>query len=303
MHASSKSVRRLPLIAAICLLVATTAFAQSQPQQQQQQPQQQGQQQQQPGQAPTTNKPANPQAAPLTLDSAPAPVSAEEDAAIKAFRDTKPEDTAAKDKVGEDFLQKYPQSRYRAEVYNWQVKSYYTKNQIEKMEEAGDKELALTPNDPQTLALVGSTLPRAMNASTPPAEQQRRLAKGEEFCKKVLDIVPTIPKPESLTDDVFQRMKDMTLALAYSGLGVVDWRRGRFEQAIPNFQKSVKLDPQPDPVNYYLLGLSDEKTSHFDDAVDAFTKCSEIQGGMQAACKQKIDEAKKAAATQLSAPK
>jgi tetratricopeptide (TPR) repeat protein len=295
---SSKSMKSLPVILAASLLVAAAAFAQSQ--QQQPQPQQQ-QQQQPPAQNPNNNKPANPQAAPLTLDSSPAPVSAEEDAAIKAFREAKPDDIAKKDQMGEEFLQKYPQSRYRAEVYSWQVKSYYSKGQIDKMEQAGDKQLALTPDDPQTLALLGSTLPRAMNANTP--EPQKRLAKSEEMCKKALDIIPTLQKPDTMTDDVFQRMKSMTLALAYSGLGVVEFRRGKFADAIPDFQQSVKLDPQPDAVNYYLLGISDEKTSHFDDAVDAFNKCSEIQSGIQATCKQNIDEAKKLAATQLSAPK
>jgi tetratricopeptide (TPR) repeat protein len=235
------------------------------------------------------------------MDSAPPPVNAEEDAAIKAFREAKPEDTAAKDKLGEDFLQKYPQSRYRAEVYSWQVKSFYSKGQIDKMEQAGDKQLELTPNDPQTLALLGSTLPRAMNANTP--DPQKRLAKSEGYCKKALDIIPTLQKPDTMTDDVFQKMKNMTQALAYSGLGVVDFREGKYQDAVPNFQQSLKLDPQPDPVNYYLLGLSNEKTSHFDDAVDAFTKCSEMQSGLKDTCKQKIDEAKKLGATQLSAPK
>jgi hypothetical protein len=56
-------------------------------------------------------------------------------------------------------------------------------------------------------------------------------------------------------------------------------------------------------VNFYLLGLSNEKTSHFEDAVNAFTKCAAVPGGLQATCKTGADEAKKMATTQLSAPK
>jgi Flp pilus assembly protein TadD len=91
--------------------------------------------------------------------------------------------------------------------------------------------------------------------------------------------------------------------MAYSGLGLVAFRRGKFADAIPHFEKSVQLDPQPDPVNFYLLGICNEKTSHFDEAVTDFSKCSDIPGGLQATCKQNIDEAKKLGATQLSAPK
>lgn len=255
--------------------------------------------------APTLNpekkqdKPA--EVTPLTLDSAPTPVSAEEDAAIQAFRAAPITDMAKKDQLGEDFLQKYPQSRYRPEVYSMLVRGYLSLGQVEKMETVGDKEIELNPNDAQTLAIVGSTLPRVMSASTP--DPQKRLDKAEQYSKKALEVLPTIPKPAELSDADFLKAKDQTSALAYSGLGLVAFRRSKFAEAVANFEQAVKLDPIPDPVNFYLLGLSNEKTSHFDDAVNAFTKCAAVPGALQATCKSGADEAKKMATTQLSAPK
>jgi len=255
--------------------------------------------------APTLNpekkqdKPAD--VTPLTLDNAPPPVNAEEDAAIKAFRAAPITDMGKKDQLGEDFLQKYPQSRYRPEVYAMLVRGYLSLGQIEKMESMGDKEIELNPNDAQTLAIVGSTLPRVMNASTP--DPQKRLDKAEQYSKKALEVLPTLVKPAELSDADFLKAKDQTSALAYSGLGLVAFRRSKFAEAIPNFEQAVKLDPVPDPVNFYLLGLSNEKTSHFEDAVNAFTKCAAVPGGLQATCKSSADEAKKLATTQLSAPK
>lgn len=255
--------------------------------------------------APTLNpekkqdKPA--EVTPLTLDSAPTPVSAEEDAAIQAFRAAPITDMAKKDQLGEDFLQKYPQSRYRPEVYSMLVRGYLSLGQVEKMETVGDKEIELNPNDAQTLAIVGSTLPRVMSASTP--DPQKRLDKAEQYSKKALEVLPTIPKPAELSDADFLKAKDQTSALAYSGLGLVAFRRSKFAEAVANFEQAVKLDPIPDPVNFYLLGLSNEKTSHFDDAVNAFTKCAAVPGALQATCKTGADEAKKMATTQLSAPK
>lgn len=285
---------RINMMLAAFLLAIPVAFGQSQGTQQQ--PSQPA-----PAQAPS-QKPSNPQAAPLTLDSTPAPVSAEEDAAMKAFRESmKEKDATNMEKLGEEFVQKYPQSRYRVEVYSMLVRGYYTSQMVDKMEAAGDKELALQPNDPQTLALVGSALPRAMNASTP--DPQQRLAKAEEYCQKSLDLLPTEVKPDTMAEDVFLNAKNQTAAIAHSGLGLVAFRRGKYADAIPHLEESIKLDAQPDPVNYYLLGISNEKTSHFDDAVAAFTKCAAIPGGLQATCTQHIEEAKKLGATQLSAPK
>jgi tetratricopeptide (TPR) repeat protein len=285
---------RINVMLAAFLLAVPVTFGESQGTQQQ--PSQPA-----PAQAPS-QKPSNPQAAPLTLDSAPAPVSAEEDAAIKAFRESmKEKDAANMEKLGEEFVQKYPQSRYRVEVYSMLVRGYYSSGLVDKMEAAGDKELALQPNDPQTLALVGSTLPRAMNASTP--DPQKRLAKAEQYCQQALDLLPTQTKPDTMGEDVFLNAKNQTASMAHSGLGLVAFRRGRYADAIPHLEESLKLDSQPDPVNYYLLGISNEKTSHFDDAVAAFTKCAAIPGGLQGTCTQNIEEAKKLAATQLSAPK
>ena len=292
MRKGRNEIRRV-LFVALALLTATGAFAQSQGTQQQQQPTQ--------GQDAGPSKPGTPSAAPLTLDSAPPPVSAEEDAAIKAFRDVPVSEVEKREQAGEDFVKKYPKSRYDAEVYGWLVKGYLNTGQVDKMEAAGDKELVLVPDDAQTLAILGSTLPRAMNANTP--DPEKRLAKAEQYCQKALDLMPALVKPANVSDEDFQKAKNQAAALAYSGLGLVAFRRGKFADAIPHFEQSVKVDPSPDPVNYYLLGICQQKTSHFDDAVTAFTKCAAIPGGLQATCKNNIDEAKKLAATQLSVPK
>jgi tetratricopeptide (TPR) repeat protein len=238
---------------------------------------------------------------PLTLDNAPPPVNAEEDAAIKAFRAVPITDMAKKDQLGEEFLQKYPQSRYRPEVYSLLVRGYLSLGQIDKMEAVGDKEIELNPGDAQTLAIVGSTLPRVMNAGTP--DPEKRLDKAEQYSKRALEVLPTLVKPTELSDADFLKAKDQTSALAYSGLGLVAFRRSKYAEAIPNFEQAVKLDPVPDPVNLYLLGIANEKTSHFEDAVSAFTKCAAVPGGLQATCKSGADEARKMATTQLSAPK
>ena len=43
---------------------------------------------------------------------------------MKMFRDAPISDVGKKNQLGEDFLQKYPESRYRVEVYSWLVKGY-----------------------------------------------------------------------------------------------------------------------------------------------------------------------------------
>jgi tetratricopeptide (TPR) repeat protein len=238
----------------------------------------------------------------LTLDNPnAAPVNAEEDAAFKALSEAPATDQAKRIELGEAFLQKYPNSRYRSPVYGTLVMAYVQSGQVQKMEEVADKEIALNPNDVQVLAVVGQTLPRAMNSKTP--NPDKVLAKAEECAKKAIELTPTLPKPATVTDDAFSTVKNQTLGMAHGGLGLVYIRRGKFSEAIPELNQAVTIDPTPDPVNYYLLGMANAKTSHFDDSAAAYNKCAAMPGAMQETCKKGAEEAKKLGATQLSAPK
>jgi len=256
------------------------------------------------GQAQTAPPPADksktPDVAPLSLDAA-VPVSAEEEAAYKAFQAAPITDASKKIELGEAFLQKYSQSRYRSPVYSVLTFEYLQINQVQKMEEYGEKEIELTPNDVSTLALLAQTLPRSLHGTPPDAEKV--LGKAEHYSKQAIEITPTLPKPAELTDEQFEKAKNQTLAMAHGGLGLVLVRRGKYPEAISELEISLKIDPSPDPVNYYLLGVANKNASHFDDAVAAFNKCAAIAGPMQTNCKNGAEEAKKAGSTQLSAPK
>jgi tetratricopeptide (TPR) repeat protein len=261
----------------------------------------QGSQSQPPAQS--TDKSKTPDVAPLSLDSAPPPVNAEEDAAFKAFQAVPISDAKQKIQTGEAFLQKYPETRYKPGVYAPLVFAYLQEGQVQKMEEYGEKEIALMPNDVSTLALMAQTLPRRINSATPQAEAAQLLAKAEQYSKQAIGIAPTLPKPANMTDEAFASAKNQDLAMAHSGLGLVYIRRGKNAEAITELAEAVKVDPNPDPVNYYLLGMANKSTSHFDDAVNAFNKCAAMPGQMQAVCKAQADDAKKKSTTELSAPK
>lgn len=261
----------------------------------------QGGQSQPPAQS--SDKSKTPDVTPLTLDSAPPPVNAEEDAAFKAFQAVPMSEVKQKIQVGEAFLQKYPETRYKSAVYAPLAFACLQDGQVQKMQEYGEKEIALVPTDVSTLALLGQTLPRSIHSGTSQTDAAQLLAKAEQYSKKAIEITPTIPKPENMTDEAFTAAKNQNLAMAHSGLGLVYIRRGKTAEAITELDESVKIDPNPDPVNYYLLGMANKGTSHFDDAITAFNKCAAITGPMQTTCKNQADETKKKSATELSAPK
>jgi len=277
----NRRVLLTPLLAAVALFAGEGVFAQK------------------PGAAPQSQPPQQPSQnmqIPATKDSGSnqtvqqAPPSKQENKAIKAFRDTPDGDADKKIQLGEDFINTYPQSRYRPEVVNWLARAYLVKGQVEKLQAEGDKEMALTPSNPVSLAVLGSNLSRAVTPSTP--NMEKYLDQAEAYCKKSLDVVATAKKPDDLSDSKFAEAKNQTSSVAYSGLGTVAFRRQKYTDAISDLDQAVKLGGNTDPVNYYLLGKANEAATNYDQALAAYTKCAAIPGGMQSACQSSISDVK-----------
>jgi tetratricopeptide (TPR) repeat protein len=229
--------------------------------------------------------------APQPSDNVQAPQeSGKEKKAFKTFKDTPDTDVDRKTQLGEDFINKFPQSLHRVEVVTFLATAYLTHGQVDKLQAEGDKEMALNPSNPVSLAVLGSNLSRAVTPSTP--DMQKHLDQADTYCKKSQELLLTAKKPEGLSDEKFVAAKNQTSSVTYSCLGTTAFRRAKYQDALDDLKQAVKLSEQPDPVNYYLLGKANEATSHFADALDAYNKCAAIAGGMQAACKSEADGVK-----------
>ncbi len=223
---------------------------------------------------------------------------AEEDA-YKAFYEARGGNPATVIQPGEAFIAKFPTSRYVGYVYGQLASAYFSSGQEEKMFSAGAKALELNPDNTDVLALMAMAMPRRVNTKTPDAPQQ--LQKAEGYARHAIELIPNLPKPEGITDEEFEKAKNEQLSMAHSGLGIVDFNRQKYSDARTELTQAVQLAATPDPVDEYVLGIADVQTSHFTEAVTAFGKCSE-SGPLLQQCKARGEEAKKKAATELSAP-
>ena len=283
---------RLPIFtlsAIVFFVAAPSLFAQSQQSQQSQQ-QQQSQSQQQTNPPAQNQKPSlqNPQQNPPV----PPPVDAKEEAAYKSFYDMKPSTAAENDaaiQAGETFLKDYPQSRYRESVYTRLTMLYFQKRDMDKMYENADKALALDPNNVDVLVQVGWVIPRG-NPSTP--DYQQMLTKAEQYEKHALEILSTLTKPVGLTDDQFNRAKADKSSQAHSGLGLVYFRENKFDESSVELTKATDGVPDPDPTDYYVLGIDLNNLQKYPESAKAFDSCAQIASSIQGTCKQQSAAAK-----------
>jgi tetratricopeptide (TPR) repeat protein len=229
----------------------------------------------------------------------PAPKVAKEElnAYNKFVAATKSNDTQMKISLGEEFVAKYPNSIYTGVVQGQLAIAYMSLNQVDKLVEAGEKSLAADPNNIDVLPMMAFALARK-NGST-----AQQLEQSQNYAKRALNLLSNMPKPKDMDDKTFNMVKNQKIAQSHSAIGTDLFKTGKFDEAVAELTQAVNTDPEPDPVDYYILGLSNDRANHFTDAVAAFDKCGTLPGALAPQCKTLSAETKKKSANSLEAPK
>ena len=269
MKTRTGKVLRLAILA-ILFLSSALAYAQGSGQ---------GQGQQKPPQPPAQpGQPAQQPAKPATTETSAPPVNAEEEAAYKALFEMKGSEAERLIQAGEEFLKKYPESRYRESIYTRLTSAYMFTSQDDKMFAAGEKALELNKDNVDVLALMALAMPRRWNPRALDAAQQ--LDRVEKYAKRAMEIIAAIQKPEGMTDEDFTTAKNEKLYMCHSGLGVTYFQKQRFADSASELEQATKLTTIPDVVDYYVLGLAYKQVKRYSDAAAAFGRCSEIPSSL-----------------------
>lgn len=220
------------------------------------------------------------------------PPEKKETKAYDTFKAVPSTDYAKKIQAGENFLKAYPKSELAGYVYPVLVVCYIQAGQIDKGMTTAQKDFEINPRDFRTMAVLSQTLARLYNAAAPNADEQ--LAKANNYGRKALEGIPTLTKPEGMTDEVFAQAKADIEAMARGGVGLVLLQQKKYAEAIPDLQKATTLNAN-DQTNFYVLGVASQNSDHFAEAAAAFEKCASLPGNLQDTCKSGAAEAKKLA--------
>jgi tetratricopeptide (TPR) repeat protein len=222
-----------------------------------------------------------------------------EEAAYKAFLASQNGDPATRIQLGEDFIAKFPTSHYLPWIYPVLTSSYFATGNTDKMFTAGERAIQLDPQNADVMSLLAMAISRRVKPTTPDGAQQLQTA--ETYAHRAIEIIPTMTKPDAVDDATFEKAKNDKLALAHSGLGLIDMNNNKFEDARTELTQAVQLAATPDPVDYYLLGNADAQASYMNGAIAAYDKCA-ASGPLVAQCKAREEAMKKdiASGTKLS---
>jgi len=215
-----------------------------------------------------------------------------EAAAYKGFHNS-PE-PAKKVQLGKEFINQYPQGYYLEAVYDELAQTYYAKQDLANFYSYADRGISRFPDDVSLLVMNGWVIPHAYNHDDPDAD--KKLDKAENYEKHALAVMNGMQKPTTMSDQQFSQYKTEELAVAHSGLGLVYFRRGDYENSAKELQAAVLSGAGPDPTDFYVLGADLESLDRYKEAEEAFRHCADMVSSLQATCKQAADGAQKQAA-------
>ena len=227
---------------------------------------------------------------------APVKLNPKEEKAYKAFYDTPPSEPKTVISSGVSFLKKYPTSRYAASVYARLAGAYEATGEADKMMDAAHKALQLNPNDVDTLSLLAYAIPRRVDPND--IDSGEKLQEAAQDATKALELLPSVPKPASMTQDQFTSAINAEAASCHSGLGLVDYYEHDISGMVTQLEQAVKLNPTPDPSDQFLLGIAYMQDGRPADAVTILQKCSAEPGPLADRCKSSLEQAQKQAASQ-----
>jgi len=203
-------------------------------------------------------------------------------------------DLDKKIKLGNEFINRYAISNHADEVYEELAQAYYAKHDMVGFYTCVDQGIARFPNDSTLLAVTGAAMARAYNREDPDA--QKRLEKAENYEKQAIELMKNPKLPGYMSEQQFALYKKQVLTTAHSGLGLIYFRQERFDDSVRELQQATQDAATPDPTDLLVLGGGYQNLNKFKEAADAFNRCAQIAGPLQAGCKSYADDSLKRAA-------
>jgi tetratricopeptide (TPR) repeat protein len=215
----------------------------------------------------------------------------------------------------DDFIKKYPDSPVLSYAYGFGANAYQQKTDVEKVVEYSGKGLKLKPDNIMCLIFSIAMLPMPQYLNAHPADREKILQEAESDANRALQLIPKIPKQPNETDAHYQKRLADLASEVHGPLGMIHLNqatqalqgpdKAELAKAEQEFTAAVTTASHPDPRDYYRLGEAYKLDGKWDNALQAFTKASELgQGTMvKTYADEEIAQIKKTKTAASAAPK
>ena len=244
-------MKRFTLIA-MCLMVATTAFAQRK------------------GggggggaaeQAPSQIK---------RVPVGPGPKSKAETEAVQTLLASRAQSPDATIQACEALVTKFPNSDFKSFALYTEANAYQQKNDLAKSQVFAEQALLADPKNYDADILIANIL--ATTTKDTDFDMNDKLTKADKYAHDALDLLAAAGKPAlfQMADENWVKVKNEGIAQSWQALGTSALVRKKVDEAVADYQKG--LDANPDPFLMIRTGRALLAARKFDDAIGYFDK-------------------------------
>jgi tetratricopeptide (TPR) repeat protein len=143
------------------------------------------------------------------------------------------------------------------------------------------------------MVAVAVSQPRMLRIAPSVAAQQ--LATAENYADRALQLLEGLPKRANETDAQLRKRKSALAADAHTALAMVHMYRDELSKAIEELRTAISLSEVSNPQLYFRLGEVYADYGKKAEAIEAFTKASELGRGtvLQKHAEERIQALKK----------
>jgi len=211
------------------------------------------------------------------------------------------------------FSQNYPGSALLSYAYFLVADIYQQSGEAEKVIEYTGQGLKLKPNCLACLLMRARTLPQPEYLNNHAAEHSAILREAESDSKQALEVIAQIPRQADEGEADYQEWRASSAAQVHGALGMVHLElaldslapdKTELAKAEQEFMTAVSTTNRPDAQVYIRLGEAYGMDGKLDDAIQAFTKASQLGQGtiVKVYADQQLEEMKKRKTQALAGP-
>lgn len=194
--------------------------------------------------------------------------------------------------LADQFVQDYPDSPYLSRIYMAAASAHRMLNHFDQAVEYGEKSIELNPSNLIALLVVCDSL--SEGAKEGDAGYEERLDRAAEYSQRALSVLPefvqAIPRRPDMPEEQYKLQEQYLEAQARATLGYIHLRRKQFAEAETELKLAIELNQlQPSAADFERLGVVQVEQQKYQEAREAFRRCSEIGGSAFSTCERRLE--------------
>lgn len=173
----------------------------------------------------------------------------------------------------QSFSKLYPESALLGVAYQYEMLAYAEQGAPNRVIEAGRKALPLLRDNLKTLLTLASAI---TNVATARPDAEPMLTEGEEYARRALARLVELQIPRELPLEEYERLRGEMESQAHEVLGQIAAKRGRWQDAVPEFRIAAESNPSPKGAQFFRLGAACAAVGSKDCAALAFRRAGQL---------------------------